>query len=483
MAAHALLATLLTHALVTHAAPQGFQTEVPYYDYFNYDYNADIEAQEALLAETTNTPAALHHLDPLSEVSLEEGEEREREPPSVSAQERGGGHYTTPTAPPAVLPPRDPLADARAMAKLNIMERILIALGPPFGEKLPKAPTSDTLATVQTPINITTEPCPNKYKRCSSQTFFPSCDIPRNTAPEIWPQMFNLYFNLSENFDNKLDIINATLRLYKNNSLPIQGVTKLLIKAHVYTRSLTRRRNRTKLLAETQVTSDYIGWVTLSVTDIVKRWKRHKNNHGVKITVNDVRNRPWDAPSIFVTMDCAAGLVPLPFEVQTEQEGQQYPALNVRLGSPDDEPDTAMPSSAPIAATPSTKQVPPPPSPTMQGDDPAPLYEYNYESDVEEEENKERQTEGSDPLQPSFQPPSGFQDGQTEPPAFRYQSSTEAPTPPTTPPTPTYRLSQHTTPFPSPTPPMVRSRGSSRRRGTSRDMRHRRKHRGGHRRV
>lgn len=388
---------------------------------------------------------------------------------------------TPPPAPPAVLPPRDPLADARAMAKLNIMERILIALGPPFGEKLPKAPTSDTLATVQTPINITTEPCPHKYKRCSSQTFFPSCDIPRNTAPEIWPQMFNLYFNLSENFDNKLDIINATLRLYKNNSLPIQGVTKLLIKAHVYTRSLTRRRNRTKLLAETQVTSDYIGWVTLSVTDIVKRWKRHKNNHGVKITVNDVRNRPWDAPSIFVTMDCSAGLVPLPFEVQTEQEGQQYPALNVRLGSPDDEPDTAMASSAPIPATPSTKPSPPAPSPTMQGDDPLPLYEYNYESDLEEEENKERQIEGVP--EPSFQPAFEFQ-GPTEvlpSPAYIYQGSTTA-APLSTTPAVSYRLSRHTTPTPSVTPPVVRQRGSKRR-GAPRDMRHRRRHRGGHRRV
>lgn len=53
------------------------------------------------------------------------------------------------------------------MARLSIMDRLLIALGPPFSEKLPKAPTNDTLATVPTPINITAEPCPYKYKvRC-----------------------------------------------------------------------------------------------------------------------------------------------------------------------------------------------------------------------------------------------------------------------------------------------------------------------------
>ncbi|MPC94361.1 hypothetical protein E2C01_089528 [Portunus trituberculatus] len=215
------------------------------------------------------------------------------------------------------------------------------------------------------------------------------------------------------------------------------------------------------------------------MTDIVKRWKRHKSNHGVKITVNDVRNRPWDAPSIFVTMDCAAGLVPLPFEVQTEQEGQQYPALNFRFGSPDDEPDTALPSSAP--ATPSTRQDLHSPSPTMQGDDPASLYEYNYESDLEEEENKERESDGQLPT--PFQPAFEFQDSQTEllsSQVYDYRSSTEAPS---TPPTPISLLSQHTTPVPSPTPPMVRPRASSRRRGSPRDMRHRRKHRGGYRRI
>ncbi|XP_037790923.1 uncharacterized protein LOC119586287 isoform X3 [Penaeus monodon] len=251
---------------------------------------------------------------------------------------------------------RDPLADARAMARLSIMDRLLIALGPPFSEKLPKAPTNDTLATVPTPINITAEPCPYKYKRCSSQTFFPSCDIPRNTDPAVWPQRFNLFFNLSTDFDNKLDVINATLRLFKNSTVPFNSPQTLLINVFAYTRSLTRRRAKTQLVADAQVSSDYIGWVSLSVDRMVRRWKKQRNNHGLLVTVTDPNQIPWDAPKLFVIMDCASGntsLVPLPFEVQTDEEGQRYPALNVRQGSLDDEspwPEKEVAEAAAAAA-------------------------------------------------------------------------------------------------------------------------------------
>ena len=78
-------------------------------------------------------------------------------------------------------------------------------------------------------------------------------------------------------------------------------------------------------------------------------------------------------------------------------EAQQFPALNIRLGSPEDKADATLvsiPSSTPPANT-----TLPSPLPTMQGDDPVPLYEYNYELDVEEEENKERAMEDYDALE------------------------------------------------------------------------------------
>lgn len=93
-------------------------------------------------------------------------------------------------------------------------------------------------------LSLSLSPLSPPTQRCSSQTYFPSCEIPRNTDSEIWPQRFNLFFNLSEDFDSKLDVINATLRLYKNNSLSLEWPKTLLIRAFVYTRSLTRRRSK-----------------------------------------------------------------------------------------------------------------------------------------------------------------------------------------------------------------------------------------------
>ncbi|CAL4132330.1 unnamed protein product [Meganyctiphanes norvegica] len=234
-------------------------------------------------------------------------------------------------------------ASARAMARLIIMDRLLTALG--FGESLP-TPPNDTLATMPTPINITSEHCPYKYKRCSSQAFFPSCDHPRNTDPETWAKHFNLYFNLSDDFDNTLDVINATLRLFKNKALPLEYPTTLLIKVSMYNRSLNRRRAKKTLIADVQVPSDYIGWVSLPVAEMVRKWKKSRNNHGLLVAVSDVIQMTWDAPKLFVTMDCSSGLNPLPFEIQTDLEGQRYPALNVRHGSIDEEfPGTTEPST------------------------------------------------------------------------------------------------------------------------------------------
>lgn len=60
-------------------------------------------------------------------------------------------------------------------------------------------------------------------------------------------------------------------------------------------------------MADAQVSSDYIGWVSLSVDRMVRRWKKQRNNHGLLVTVTDPNQIPWDAPKLFVIMDCASG--------------------------------------------------------------------------------------------------------------------------------------------------------------------------------
>ncbi|KAK8741623.1 hypothetical protein OTU49_002306 [Cherax quadricarinatus] len=249
----------------------------------------------------------------------------------------------TPTAPTV-----DELAE-KEWAKLSVLERLLAALGKDFHRELPRGLTNDTLATVPTDINITSEDCSDKYMRCSSQAFFASCDIPRNTDPEIWPQHFNLYFNLSTDFES--EVINATLRLFKNNSPPLQYQKTLLVSAYVYTKSLTRKRSKKTKVDVTEVPSDYVGYVLLTVDKMAKRWKRQKNNHGLLITVSDVDETPWDASRLFVTMDCNSSnvsLVPLPFEVQTDDEDQRFPAISLVLGTPQDEGEANPPSPRPL---------------------------------------------------------------------------------------------------------------------------------------
>ncbi|XP_066944715.1 uncharacterized protein [Macrobrachium rosenbergii] len=312
----------------------------------------------------------------------EEGEDEYRD------REFGRSAYDKVTPPTRPSPTHDPLDDARSMAVLTIMERILVALGPSFVETLPKAPTNSTLATVPTPINITAEPCPYIYKRCSSQTSFPSCDIPHNTDPEVWAERFNLYFNLSTDFD-KMDIINATLRLYKNNSIPLLHPKPLLVKAYAYTRSLTRKRSRTMLVAENSVSSDYTGWVTLSMDKIVRRWKKGRNNHGLLITVTDAHTVPWDASDIFIIMSCSSGLVPLPFEVQTDEVGQRYPALNIRQGSPNED----FPLTT-VSRPPSSPRPPVPTEPHIQSDDPD---VYDDEYDFSQMPSHKQSSSGSHP--------------------------------------------------------------------------------------
>lgn len=186
------------------------------------------------------------------------------------------------------------------------------------------------------------------------------------------------------------------------------------------------------------------------------------------------------------------GLVPLPFEVQTE-DGQQYPALNVRLGSPDDEPKPAVSTIPPVSSVTLTQYRA---TPAMLDD--SNLYEYNYEADLEEEVDKEREVEGLEEVEegpveddtPVFhtlynlharanQNPMGratpyrdhMQYQRQPPPPQRAAYTTASPT--SQPPQET------TTPAPPPTPTLPPFRNAQRRRGPPKQ---RRKNREGNRR-
>lgn len=60
-------------------------------------------------------------------------------------------------------------------------------------------------------------------------------------------------------------------------------------------------------VASASVATGFIGWVNLSVERMVRRWKKHRHNHGLLITVQDQDLIPWDGDKLFVTMDCSSG--------------------------------------------------------------------------------------------------------------------------------------------------------------------------------
>lgn len=237
----------------------------------------------------------------------------------------------------------------RELALNFLLDKVRRALGRKFVERLPPPPTNATLTPINTTFTmLSTEFCPEYYTRCSSQTFYPSCELPRNTDRNMWEQRFTHFFNISSEIAtiNHQDVLNATLRLYKNFSLPLKTSIMLTVRLHAFTRSLKRNRERSRFISQTKVSSDFVGWVFLDVYKLIKRLKG-TSNHGIKITIHNENNAPWNYPDLFVKMNCSASnesLVPLPFEVtQLGEDTQRYPALNIRSGTHESEEDLNYP--------------------------------------------------------------------------------------------------------------------------------------------
>jgi len=218
-----------------------------------------------------------------------------------------------------------------------VLGKVLRALGPRFEKDLPSAPTNATLTPLDSALTVETDFCPTRYRRCSSLTFYPSCELPRNTNRHMWNRRFSLFYDISEQLSSihRADVLNATLRLYKNISIPLNNPMTLIVRLHAFTQSLRLNRERSILVASTRVSNDYNGWVFLNVEGVFRRLKS-RHNYGFKLSVKNERNEIWNIPNLFVKMDCQASnesLVPLPFEVQLNDPTQRYPALNIRYGS------------------------------------------------------------------------------------------------------------------------------------------------------
>lgn len=61
---------------------------------------------------------------------------------------------------------------------------------------------------------------------------------------------------------------------------------------------------RSVTIATTRVRSDYVGWVFIDMEQLTRRLAVGLTNYGLKITVQDENNVPWNIPDLFVKMDC-----------------------------------------------------------------------------------------------------------------------------------------------------------------------------------
>ncbi|XP_063218730.1 uncharacterized protein LOC134528992 [Bacillus rossius redtenbacheri] len=204
------------------------------------------------------------------------------------------------------------------------------------------------------------------------QSFYPSCDLPKNTDAEMWndPTFMHMYFDLKypEPSDGmQSDIITAKLHLHKkskgtkpwhdemckNVSTPSseeteEGVTSpthndsdgiVRVSVYHYTRSLKRNRVKKKILDTRVLPVCGEEWTEFNVSPAAKSWKETGRNHGLGVQVEDEQGHFFPARDHFSPMDCtdqaSATARPIPgFLVATGSVMQR----NRQISRTDDDP-------------------------------------------------------------------------------------------------------------------------------------------------
>ncbi|XP_039275769.1 uncharacterized protein LOC120349490 [Nilaparvata lugens] len=179
------------------------------------------------------------------------------------------------------------------------------------------------------------------------QSFYPSCELPRNTDEELWSNGESMHLLFDLNFPtslqgNVVNIIAAKLRLHKvsqanmtvavsetcpppafdggestpaikafNPSLPLppSPITvddkKIRVSIYWYTRSLKKHRVKRKLLDSQMVSVYGDAWTEWNVRQAVKAWKESNKNFGLAIEVEDEDGNLLPAHKYFSPMNCS----------------------------------------------------------------------------------------------------------------------------------------------------------------------------------
>ncbi|XP_054266669.1 uncharacterized protein LOC128988915 isoform X2 [Macrosteles quadrilineatus] len=176
------------------------------------------------------------------------------------------------------------------------------------------------------------------------QSFYPSCEIPRNTDAELWNdnRIMNLLFDLSYPSPSpmqgtQVNIVAAKLRLYKlsqgnislvpescppseqedspqdsdlpfppSRQFPSFAEDKMIrVSVYWYTRSLKKHRVKRKLL-DSQMLSVYgEAWTEWNIRGAVKVWRDNGRNFGLAVEVEDEDGTVLPTDKYFAPMNCS----------------------------------------------------------------------------------------------------------------------------------------------------------------------------------
>ncbi|XP_014259717.1 uncharacterized protein LOC106672646 isoform X2 [Cimex lectularius] len=161
------------------------------------------------------------------------------------------------------------------------------------------------------------------------QSFYPSCEIPRNSDQEAWDvsQAMNLFFELTYPTPTpglKLDVHSAKLRLFKRSlsdgfnpfTTPRPGIDqRIRVSVYYYTKAVKRSKAKKKL-ADSQMLSYYgEDWTELDVKTAVNSWRETGKNFGLAVEVEDEDSTIQQASRYFTPMNCSKEAInarPLP---------------------------------------------------------------------------------------------------------------------------------------------------------------------------
>uniref|UniRef100_A0A1B6IEI8 TGF-beta propeptide domain-containing protein n=1 Tax=Homalodisca liturata TaxID=320908 RepID=A0A1B6IEI8_9HEMI len=237
---------------------------------------------------------------------------------------------------------REKLKEMRLATIKNQIMNILWPVGTPpsfSGNATASQPQQDLLRAIAEKMKPQNSFTPGDVYTEKIQSFYPSCDIPRNTDAELWndKQAMNLLFDLS--YPNTLqgtqvNIVAAKLRLYKlsqgnttssteicppadsedspsedglaKQRYPVFGEDKMIrVSIYWYTRSLKKHRVKRKLLDSQMLSVNGELWTEWNIRGAVKAWRDNGRNFGLAVEVEDEDGALLPSDKYFAPMNCS----------------------------------------------------------------------------------------------------------------------------------------------------------------------------------